>query len=146
MKQVLERLGTVSGVLGSVFFDTDGMCVASHAVDAATESTLKNLGPLVASLLSADTGKHLADSQIAIFRYEGGSLVLRRAREYLLLVLCKPGTDLTSGGAGFHIAVACRLLGLHSSRIPPRSSRTMPAVRELEDVEPALKPARVPRI
>ena len=146
MKHVLQRLGTVPHLLASAFFDASGDCLATHSTDIVREQSLSLLGPQLAQL-SSRTARNLAGAQTMIFRFAEGVVVVRRARDYFLAVLCEPGVDLTSGGAGFHIAVASRLLGIHTSRVPPRESRTLPVgSREMEAAAPALKPARVPRV
>ena len=145
MKHVLQRLGTVPQLLASAFFDAEGGFVASHSADIVNEQSLSAIGPQLAALTRS--ARNLTGSQTLIFRFEQGVVVVRRARDYFLAVLCEPTVDLTSGGAGFHIAVASRLLGIHTSRVPPRESRTLPvASREIEEAAPALKPARVPRV
>ncbi len=146
MKHVLQRLGTVPHLVASAFFDAHGECIASHSADIVHEQALSALGSQLAVLVSR-TARNLAASQTVIFRFDGGVVVVRRARDYFLAALCEPDVDLTSGGAGFHIAVASRLLGIHTSRVPPRESRTLPvASQEIDEVAPALKPARVPRV
>jgi predicted regulator of Ras-like GTPase activity (Roadblock/LC7/MglB family) len=146
MKEVLQRLNTVPAVRGSAFFDFEGTCLTAYAPDLVDEQELSGLGGLVVSLFSRTTGPYLSRVQTAIFRYEDGALVVKRARESFLVVWGRPGIDLGTGADGFHISVAARLLAIHSSRVPPRTSQTMAVASPLDAVPGALKVPRVPRM
>jgi predicted regulator of Ras-like GTPase activity (Roadblock/LC7/MglB family) len=89
MKHVLQRLGTVPHLLASAFFDASGDCLATHSTDIVREQSLSTLGPQLAQLASR-TARNLTGSQTMIFGFAGGVVVVRRARDYFLAVLCEP--------------------------------------------------------
>jgi hypothetical protein len=148
MKEVLQRLGTVRGVRGSAYFDEEGVCLTAHAADLVHEQTLAQLGPLVVALFSKQTGSYVGQVQTAIFRFDGGVIVVKKARDFFLVVSGTTGIDLGTGAAGFHISVASRLLTIQTSRVPPRTSQTMPVAEEIavENAPSALRAPRVPRV
>jgi predicted regulator of Ras-like GTPase activity (Roadblock/LC7/MglB family) len=116
MKSVLDRLAGARGVVAAVVLDTEGVVIASagqprasSALHALGRRAMKPGEPEVPSLQPART-------HAAIVRCEAGTLVVRRMEDATLIVIGSADLDTSLAGAGFHIAVAARVIGVRSSQ------------------------------
>lgn len=142
MNGVLDRLIKAHGIgAAAVFLSDPGTTLAAGAPTMARQ--LETLARRMAHARATDDS-FAARAGMTVVRCEQGTLVVRRNENATLVVLGAPDLDMSTAGAGFHIAVAFKVIGMRASRRPPMDSRA-PMMHDARMAEmPA--PAPLPKL
>ena len=124
MKQILERIFSIKGIRAAAVYDPKGALLAAHGDDLAPK--LEGMGAAFATLLSQTTSAYAANVASGIFRFEGGTLVLRRNADVLLAVVGDKTFDVSEHGAAVPLNVALVALKMGARR-GTRQSGTVPS-------------------
>jgi predicted regulator of Ras-like GTPase activity (Roadblock/LC7/MglB family) len=133
MNDVLERLTTMRGIRAAAVFDEEGVCLGAHG-----DTTLAATGMSLRVLLSEATSRFASRATAVIARFDGGTLIVRRGRNAVLVVVGDPGIDMSIGGAGFAINIGLQVINLRlATHRPPKTSGTVPALGTIDPGVPA---------
>lgn len=144
MNNVLERLITAHGIgAAAVFLRDPGTTLSAGAPTMAKQ--LETVARRMAHAGANETSL-AARAGMTVVRCEQGTVVVRRNENATLVVLGTPDLDMSTAGAGFHIAVAFKVIGMRASRRPPMDSRSAPMMSDARLGGEIPAPAALPKL
>ena len=145
MKDVLERLTRVDGIHAAALFDADGTFLSAAGADDSSQR-LARCHVRVRAAFGDRTSIVARTAYATVARFEHGTLVVRCGPHAMLVVLGERDLDLSPEAAGFHIAVALKVINVRASSRRPGPVSQLVSVIDDELSAHRLRAPAVPKI